>query len=335
MLHSLPGEAKRLVFSGKQTVALEPFALERPGAASVLVRIQLTLMSTGTENIVFNRMFDPGTHWDHWVKYPFYPGYTAVGTVEAVGEEVTTLQPGDRVACRVPHCSHAVVEAAKCFPLPASLGWESAVWFSLAKIAWHGASVARYQLGDSVLIAGAGPIGQMSIRWAVAAGCASVVVVDPVPDRMKLARLGGATATVAESMESARAAVLEAGHEQLPRVIIDSTGNAAVFAASLSLVADYGTVVILGDTGQPARQSLTSDVIRRGLTIVGAHDRHNTAEWNNATITRLFFQLAAAGRFSLDGLNTHCFLPEECGDAYHVANHEREKTMGILFKWST
>lgn len=334
MPNSLSVEAKRLVFSGKQTVSLEPFEIKAHEATSVLVRIQLTLMSTGTENIVFNRLFDPGTHWDNWIKYPFYPGYTAVGTVEEVGEEVTKLKPGDRVACRVSHCSHAVVEEAKCFPIPANLTWENAVWFSLAKIAWHGASVARYRLGDSVLIVGAGPIGQMSIRWAVAAGCTSVAVVDTVPDRMKLACTGGATATVAESMESAREAILKACHEQLPRVVIDSTGNAAVFAASLSLVADYGTVVILGDTGQPARQSLTSDVIRRGLTIVGAHDRHNTVEWNNATITQLFFQLAVTGRFSLDGLNTHCFLPGECEEAYRVANHEREKTMGILFNWS-
>ena len=57
------------------------------------VRINLSLMSTGTENIVFNRLFDPGTHWDEWVKYPFYPGYTAVGTVESTGADVTGLKP--------------------------------------------------------------------------------------------------------------------------------------------------------------------------------------------------------------------------------------------------
>ncbi len=324
----------RLVFTGRQQVSLESFTLPELKPAEVRLRIERSLMSTGTENIVFNRHFDPGTHWDKWVKYPFHPGYTAVGTVEAVGPEVATLQPGDRVACRTGHASAAQAEAAECFPIPAALGWDEAVWFSLAKIAFHGASVARYTLGDSVLIIGAGPIGQMSTRWARAAGCASIIVADAVPDRMALAIAGGASATITGPITEARDAVLAAGGGQLPRVVIDSTGNAAVFSAALGLAADRGAVVVLGDTGQPGSQTLTPDVIMRGLTIVGAHDGHNTAAWNNQTITALFYTLAATGRFPLGGLNTHRFTPAQCEEAYAVANRDRARTMGIVFDWS-
>ena len=70
-------------------------------------------MSTGTENIVFNRLFEPGTHWDRWVKYPFYPGYTSVGIVETLGEGVNSLKTGDRVAFRQGHRSHAIVDEAR------------------------------------------------------------------------------------------------------------------------------------------------------------------------------------------------------------------------------
>ena len=56
----------------------------------------MSLISTGTETICFARRFDPGTHWDHWVQYPFRPGYSTVARVEEVGEGVTGLQPGDR-----------------------------------------------------------------------------------------------------------------------------------------------------------------------------------------------------------------------------------------------
>ena len=44
------------------------------------------------------------------------------------------------------------------------------------------------------------------------------------------------------------------------------------------MTADHGRLVLLGDTGTPELQHLTSDVIRRGLTIVGAHDRHAPAD---------------------------------------------------------
>jgi 2-desacetyl-2-hydroxyethyl bacteriochlorophyllide A dehydrogenase len=326
--------ARRLFFPAKQQVSIEAFDPGQPGRGEVLVRTRLSLMSTGTENIVFNRLFDPGTHWDHWVKYPFYPGYTSVGVVEALGAEVTALKVGDRVAFRVGHRSHAVVEATECYPIPADVPFEHAVWFALAKIAFVGARAADYRLGDSALVIGAGPIGQMSIRWARAAGVGTILAVDTAAKRMPLAQAGGATAVINAPILEAREAILQAGGGKLPRVVIDSTGNAVVFSAALSLAADRGTVVILGDTGQPGNQVLTPDVITRGLTIVGAHDGHNTPEWNNATVSQLFFNLAASGRFSLEGLNTHVFKPEQCAEAYTTANRDRAITMGLVFDWS-
>ncbi|HXQ82354.1 MAG TPA: zinc-binding alcohol dehydrogenase [Opitutaceae bacterium] len=327
-------KAHRLVFTGRQQVALEPFDPGEPGEDEVLVATRYSLMSTGTENIVFNRLFAPDTHWDRWVKYPFYPGYTAVGVVAQAGPKAGSLRRGDRVAFRVGHRSHDVVKASECYPIPDALPLPEAVWFSLAKITFHGALAARYALGDSVLVIGAGPIGQMSVRWARAAGLSSILVVDSVPDRMPLARAGGATETIVSPIGKARDAVLAAGRGRLPRVVSDATGNSEVLAAALGLAADRGTVVILGDTGNPTHQHLTGDVITRGLTIVGVHDLHNTPEWNNATITQLFFDLAAGGRFPLAGLNTHFFEPEQCQEAYATANRDRAKTMGIVFDWS-
>ncbi len=331
---SPPVLARRLVFPGKQQVLIENFALGQAGAGEVVVRTHLSLMSTGTENIVFNRLFEPGTHWDNWVKYPFYPGYTSVGTVMALGEGVTSLRIGDRVAFRPPHASHAVVQATECHPIPQEIPFEQALWFSLAKIAFQGARAAQYFLGDSVLVIGAGPIGQMSIRWARAAGVTPILVIDAIPNRMAAAKAGGATATITASIDQVKETVLTAGRGSLPRVVIDSTGNAAVFSAALGLTANHGRIIILGDTGQPGKQTLTPDVITRGLTIVGAHDAHNTAEWNNATITRLFFALVGSGRFPLEGLTSHVFRPEQCAEAYATANRDRASTMGILFDWT-
>jgi 2-desacetyl-2-hydroxyethyl bacteriochlorophyllide A dehydrogenase len=328
-------KARRLIFPEKQKVILEALDLRVPGKGEVLVRMRCSLMSTGTENIVFNRLFAPGTHWDDWVKYPFRPGYASVGVVEQAGGDVQTLKVGDRVATREAHSSHAIVPEAQCFPIPDAVPDEEAVWFALAKIAFLGAKAADYRLGDSCLIIGAGPVGQMALRWASAAGVGSLIVVDTAANRMPLAEAGGATATIIEPIDRARDPVIKAGGGALPRVVIDSTGNAAVFAAALGLAADRGRVLVLGDTGHPGRQVLTPDVIRRGITIVGAHDSHNTPQWNNATITQLLYSLAARGRFSLKGLTSHRFKPEQCMEAYETANRDRSETMGIVFDWTT
>ena len=326
--------ARRLVFPGKQHVEIESFDPGQPGVGEVLIRTHLSLMSTGTENIVYNRLFDPGTHWDNWVKYPFYPGYSSVGVVETLGEGVTHLKVGQRIAYRPGHRSHGIEKAANCYPLPDGVPFEQAVWFALAKITFHGAHAADYRLGDSVLIIGAGPIGQMSIRWARAAGCTSIIVVDTAKHRMPLAKAGGATALITAPIAEAREAILAAGGGKLSRVVIDSTGNAAVFTAALSLTANHGKVVIMGDTGTPAQQALTSDVIMRGLNIVGAHDGHNSADWNAGTITQLFLNLVDSGRYPMEGLTSHVFAPEKCAEAYATANRDRASTMGLLFDWT-
>jgi threonine dehydrogenase-like Zn-dependent dehydrogenase len=90
----------------------------------------------------------------------------------------------------------------------------------------------------------------------------------------------------------------------------------------------------MGDTGSPARQALTPDVILRGLTIVGAHDGHNTSAWNGATIAQLFFNLVASGRFPMTGLTSHVFAAEEATEAYLTANRDRASTMGLIFDWT-
>lgn len=334
MSNSPSSHPRRIVFPAKQQVLLEAFDPGRPGKGEVLIHTQLSLMSTGTENIVFNRLFDPGTHWDNWVKYPFYPGYTSVGIVEAVGEDVSSLKTGDRVAFRKGHRSHAVVDAAGCIPIPDGLSFEHAVWFALAKIAFMGAKAADFRLGDSTLVIGAGPIGQMAIRWARAAGAYPIIAVDTATSRMPLAQKGGASHVITAPITEAREEILKSGGGKLPRVVIDSTGSAAVFSAALGLAADRGKVVILGDTGRPAQQTLTSDVITRGISIIGAHDCHNTAEWDGITIPKLFFSLACSGRFPMEGLTSHVFSPEQCEEAYLTANRDRATTMGLIFDWA-
>ncbi|MCK6490695.1 MAG: zinc-binding alcohol dehydrogenase [Planctomycetes bacterium] len=323
--------ARRLVFTGKQEVALEEFAVAEPGPGQLLVRSVRTLMSTGTENIVFNRAFAPGTHWDNWVKYPFFPGYCAVGEVAACGAGVAD-RTGQLVALRSGHASHHIIEAEKALPVD-GIDPAQAAWFALAKIAFMGARQAEYRLGDDVLVIGAGPIGQMSVRWAAAAGAGRVSVIDLETKRLELARRGGASLVLSKPVGEALDE-LRAHHDgELPRLVIDTTGNAAVFSAALSAVRTHGKLVLVGDTGRPGEQHLTPDLITRGLTIVGAHDCHNDATWNDASITRLFRRLVLDGRFDLGGLNTDEFAPEQCVEAYAAANTRRGSTMGLVFNW--
>jgi threonine dehydrogenase-like Zn-dependent dehydrogenase len=327
--------ATRVVFRDKGVVGFESFEPEADlPSGSARVQAAVSLISTGTEGICLHRLFDPGTHWDQWVKYPHYPGYSMIGTVAELGPEVTGLEVGTRVAGRLNHKSETIAKASALVPVPDGVTDVEASWFALAKIGHQGFRASEQRLGDDVLVVGAGPIGQMALRWALAAGARRAVTLDPVPFRLDLADRGGATATICGTVDEAEDGVRQAFDGGLPNIVIDTTGHAAVFAGCLPLTADYGRVVILGDTGRPNEQRLTLDVIRRGLHIVGAHDMHEDARWNGGSVTRLFFDLVRRGRFPLDGLSTHAFAPSQAPEAYDLLTTKRNETMGVRFDWS-
>jgi 2-desacetyl-2-hydroxyethyl bacteriochlorophyllide A dehydrogenase len=329
---------KQIMFPEKGVVAcedIEPLATHKRD--QVRVRTEYSLVSTGTETIALHAKFDSGTHWADWVRYPFAPGYSLIGTVVEAGSEVTDLKPGDRVAARLPHAEEQVVEARLCTKVPSEIDPKDAAWFGLAKIALIGARAAAYELGDEVVIVGSGPIGQMSVRWAAAAGATTIIAVDMLESRLALAVAGGATHTVSGPISDAHARIGEACGGIRPRVIVDTTGNALVLPSALGIAADRGRVVLLGDSGSPASQHLTYDVVVRGVSVVGAHDGHSVGEhWDgDRGLHERFFKLVLSGRIDLSGLNTHQFQPASCADAYRLASENRGDTMGILFDWTS
>lgn len=322
-----------LVFERKQHVALIPQDLPQMLPNEIRAHAVCSLISTGTEGICFNRLFNENSHWANWVKYPFRPGYSWIGKVTEIGDEVKHLAVGDRIAVRRGHASEHIVNASEAVKVPEEVASDEAAWFAIAKIAAMGAKVAEYHLGDSALIIGAGPIGQMSLRWAFASGCRNVIVVDPISKRLGTAIDGGATHVIDQPVADIQHIIKDVLNGELPHIVMDTTGHPAVFCEALKLTRDFGKMVLLGDAGHPEKQCLSSDLLRKGLHIVGAHDIHNTPQWNTNTISELFFTLIKQGRFNMQDLNWHRFKPTECIEAYKLISEHREDTMGILFDW--
>src|SRR5438309_4098077 len=131
----------------RQAVITEPYqtgvreaALPPPAQNQVLVKTEVSAISAGTELAVYT-----GTH--QWLKdptlpdwkFPFRPGYSAAGTVIAVGSAVASWQAGDRVSYPGNHASAELLtvghERGRLWRLPAQLDAEKA---SLACIARYG-----------------------------------------------------------------------------------------------------------------------------------------------------------------------------------------------------
>ncbi len=327
-------QSKRIIFPARGEVTLESFELPSLTHSDVLVRVRYSLMSIGTETTILDQKYAPDSHFARMFSFPqLQTGVQSVGEVLRKGNAVEEFSSGDIVYLRKGHASHIVHSAAECSPIPREVSLKAASWCGLAKTAFRAVWAARLGQATTLLVIGAGPVGQMVIRWAHSDATSVIAIADVSAERLKHARRGGATLTfqgqVADSLEAI--AKINEGHG--PDVVIDSTGNPAAFSAALAAAARYGTVILLGDTGYPGKQCLTSDAMMKGLTIIATHDSHDRDDWTQRRVDRLFFERVLAGQFKLDQLITHEMRPEQCTQAYKLANEQRDSVMGILFDW--
>lgn len=326
---------KRIVFPEKGKVALEAFDPPAPEAGDVRVRTHYSLMSIGTETIILHQRYDANTHFARIFSFPqLKTGVQAIGEIEEVGNEVQDFRVGDRIFMRMAHGSHQVLPAAACSPVPADVDSKPACWCGLAKTAFRAAYAAPFESGGQLLIIGAGPVGQMAVRWAKTKGVDTIAVVDLSGYRLDHAIRGGATTVMEGDIAEHFAEIQAIDDSNGPSIIVDTSGNPDVFKHALSAAPMFGKVILLGDTGYPGRQCLTSDVMTKGLTVQAVHDSHDRDGWTQRRIDEKFFSCVGDGRFDLSGLISHEFSPRDCAEAYALADEQRENVMGILFDWN-
>jgi 2-desacetyl-2-hydroxyethyl bacteriochlorophyllide A dehydrogenase len=346
-------QSRAIIFTGRDEVAIIDESVPEPQAGEVLIKAKRTLISTGTEGICLSRLFAPDSHWDRWVQYPFHPGYSMVGEVVAVGPGVKGISEGDRFALRKPHQEYVTVSvvvpeaqalltqpSSELYPVPTGVSDEEAPWAGLATIVQNGVRRAHHQLGETVVIIGLGLLGQLTVQYVRLLGARQVIAIDPTARRLEMAAAHGATVTLPMSVEQAREHVLQLTEGVGADVVYDVTGAAPVFSHALTLLRRFGRLVLLGDTGDPAQQHLTGDLITKGLSVIGAHDSNPPASstehayWSKGRMVDLFFTYLLRGDMRVADLVTHRFSPLEAEQAYRLLREERASAMGVLFDWT-
>src|SRR5437588_10823956 len=189
--------ARQAVLLETFKVAVREVELPPPAANQILVAAEVSAVSAGTELAVYT-----GTH--QWLrdpnlpdwKFPFRPGYSAAGTVVAVGPGVSGWAPGDRVSYPGNHASAELLtlghERGRLWKLPPGLDAEKAAWACVARYGMGASIRAGITLGRSAAVLGLGIVGQFALRCLLAAGAHPVVGIDAVRMPREAARAAGA-----------------------------------------------------------------------------------------------------------------------------------------------
>ena len=329
---------KSIVFTGPGKAELVEEELAEPNAGEVRVRLARSCISSGTARANVTGVPDAGVGIfakGEGTSWPRRCGYSSSGVVEALGEGVTGLAVGDRVALSWSvHASHVVLPAKQAYLLPGNVSDEAAAWTHIATFPMAAIRKCRLEMGEGALVMGQGALGQLAVKLLLAAGATPVVAADPVAEKRERALMLGADAALdpAAAGFAERAKALCRGERQVmramvptdgPRVVIEVTGVGAALDQSLDAAAPYARIALLGCTRSlDFSIDYYHKVHGRGVTIVGAHtlarcERESAPGcWTERDDALAFLRLLSLGRISLDGFTDEVHAPEECAAVF-------------------
>ncbi|HEY0834872.1 MAG TPA: zinc-dependent alcohol dehydrogenase [Azospirillum sp.] len=135
--------------------------------------------------------------------------------------------------------------------IPSGLSDEQVLFLGdILPTGWQAAAQCDIQPTDTVAIWGAGPVGQMTIRAAVLLGAKQVIAIDRVPERLSMARAGGAV-TIDFDEESVVECLNELTGGKGPEKCIDAVGMEAHATATLDSMVDRAKQAVMLETDRP------------------------------------------------------------------------------------
>jgi len=282
---------------------------------------------------------------------PVVLGHEAAGTVVAIGDGVTSVAIGDRVAleshltcgrcfpCRTGNAhicertrligmhvdgvfaERVAVPEAICVPLPDGLPFEQGALLEAAGVGMH--AVQRSGLavaGQRVLVNGGGPVGQVITRISRALGAAQVVVVEPNPFRRQIAEQAGADA-VSPDADIVGLCRESSGRRGGFDAAFEVSAVAGVLPTIMESLRGEATVVTVGHPGAPVPIDVAAQINKKGITLRGIFGRRLWDTWEQLTL------LLGSGRIDLASLVTHQLALEDADKAIELLTGDACKVL--------
>ena len=347
----------------------------------VLVRIAASLVSAGTErassefaskSLIEKARSRPDLVREVWSKVrrdgifsaasavrnrldqPSALGYSSAGTIVEVGEGITDLKPGDRVACA--GANYAVHAEFACVPkllvarIPSSeVDFESAAFTTLGAVAIHGVRTSDAKLGDIVAVIGAGLLGQITVQVLAAAGC-RVIAMDLVQGRAELAAKNGALAVASSEGEFRDLCFAHSSGNGVDSVLITAeTPSSGPVNLASQIVRDRGIVVAVGTVGMELQRKLYyGKEIDFRISRSYGPGRYDAVyeqkgrdypigyvRWSETRNMEAFLQLLADRKVNVEPLITHSFDIENALAAYElITGKSQQPHLGVLIRYS-
>jgi threonine dehydrogenase-like Zn-dependent dehydrogenase len=297
-------------------------AIPKPGLREVRVKIE------GCGVCASNIPPWEGREWFH---YPFAPGqlgHEAWGVIDAVGSDVLSFSPGERVAVlsEKAYAEYDVARDDQVVSLPHEL-MDMPFPAEPLGCAMNIFRRSGIKAGDRVAIVGIGFLGAILTRLATEAG-AHVIAITRRPYALEVARQMGAAQTIPmddhwKIIELVRTAT----HGALCDVVIEAIGKQWPIDLSGELTRERGRLVIAGYHQDGPRQVNMQMWNWRGLDVINAHERDPKIYLRGMQDA---VEAVASGKLDPSPLFTHAFPLERLGEALEMTKERPDGFMKAL-----
>ncbi|MBS3787889.1 NAD(P)-dependent alcohol dehydrogenase [Candidatus Bipolaricaulota bacterium] len=295
--------------------------------------------------------YETGKIGEFVVEEPLILGHESAGVVADVGEKVENFETGDKVAlepgipCRkCKHCKEGKYNlcpnvnfmatppidgtfteyfaqpADFAYRLPDSISLEEGALMEPLSVGIHAARRGNVDLGDSVAVLGAGPIGLVTMQSAFAAGASKVIITDIVDFRLEKAKDLGATDAINVQKDD-----LKDLYGEFDKVL-QTAGTSDTYEEAMHLVDRGGKVVQVGTPSADELNIDPNEPITREFDILGAFRYANT--YQDA------INLVHSDTISLKPLISKTFPLEETEEALIYSSENPEKSIKTMVEIS-
>ena len=208
---------------------------------------------------------------------------------------------------------YAVISENRLTPLADGIDMKEAALLGCAVPTGIGSvwNTAGARPGQSIVIFGAGGVGLSAIAGMVLAGCAPIIAVDPVAERLETARQMGATHVINPTVIGAVEQIMKLGPGGVD-IALEATGRPAVMSQALACVRSQGGVaVIIGNAREGETISLDPKQLNQGKQLRGTWGGDNVPDRDYPR----YCALLRAGKLNLAPLLSQPFSLEQANDA--------------------
>ncbi len=279
---------KALRWHAARDVRLDEIPEPKAASGEVVIAVaQCGICGSDLHEYLHGPLYIPkGPHPLTGVGPPVALGHEFSGRVVEVGAGVETVGPGERVAvnpcllcgecrwCRrgqPNYCAKlgsvglsrdgglaplVAVPAYGCHRLPAEVDDLEGASVEPLAVALHAYRRARLSAGDRVAVIGAGPIGLLLLQVLRAKNMGWVAVVEPRPERRRLAQTLGADVVLDPGAEDPARAVARLTEDERVAVAFECVGSPGAFATAFRAAGKGGRIVLVGLVAEPVPANL-------------------------------------------------------------------------------